>query len=136
MGQNIERKLQNNFPFQRTNFLLRSLSQIEKRERNIQNSHMNSFVKSRFLAILERNRALILARIDAITQTGGTTDTLPPVISSLTVSNITMNHAVLSATLDESGIGYFVVLPSGSVAPSAVQIQAGQDSSSTMTPLR
>lgn len=136
MGQDKERKLQNNPSSQRVNKLLKNLAQIEKRIRNIENSRMRATVKARYLAMLERNRVMILNQIGALNQTGSTTDTTAPIITTLSVSSITSQRATLSAIVNENGIGYWVVLPSGSVAPSATQVQNGQNASGIMVSLR
>ena len=59
----------------------------------------------------------------------GSADVTPPLISALTVSNTTSTGTRLNVSSNEPGTGYYVVLPSGSVAPSVAQIRAGQNAS-------
>ena len=54
-------------------------------------------------------------------------DTTAPTITSLSLSGTTASGTSIVASINESGTGYYVVLPSGSVAPSATQIRAGQN---------
>jgi hypothetical protein len=64
-------------------------------------------------------------KIDSISVADG--DITPPVISGLAVGSITPLGASLSATLNEAGNGYYVLLPAGAATPSATQVKNGQD---------
>lgn len=57
----------------------------------------------------------------------GTGSTTPPTITALSVSGTTSSGTILTATVAESGTGYFVVLPNNSAVPTAAQIKLGQD---------
>lgn len=61
-------------------------------------------------------------------------DTAPPIISALSSSGTTSTGTTLFATVNEDGIGYYVFLLSGSVAPNAAQVQLGQNSNGTTAP--
>lgn len=57
-------------------------------------------------------------------------DTTPPTFDiTPATSNVTATTVDLSASLDEAGKVYYVVVPDGATAPSVAQILAGQDSS-------
>lgn len=62
-------------------------------------------------------------------------DTTPPTISAISVSGTTSTGTTLLATVNESGTGYYVILLSGSVAPSAVQVQLGQTGTGQTAPI-
>ena len=95
---------------------------------------MNPVRKERFLATLDEIFALIQAHIDGIGSGG--TNTTPPVILSASVTGIAPNSATLQVTVDERATGYYVLLPSGTVTPTALQVKAGQNSSGQVAALR
>lgn len=57
-------------------------------------------------------------------------------ISALSISGVTSTGATLSATINESGTGYFVVLPNGSVVPTASQVRNGLNASNSPVTLK
>ena len=52
-----------------------------------------------------------------------------PITSTFSIGDITTTGAVVSASTDQPGQAYFVLLPTGSVAPTPAQIRAWQDAS-------
>ena len=92
--------------------------------------------KTRFLGMLEQIRILVQARIDALTGSGSVIDITPPSVSTLAISSINTTSATLTTILNEGGIGYYVVLASGSTAPTAVQVKLGQDASGSLATIR
>lgn len=58
-----------------------------------------------------------------------TVDVTPPVISALSASGTISTGTTLLATVNEVGMGYYILLLSGSITPSATQVQSGQNGS-------
>ncbi|MDD2487751.1 MAG: hypothetical protein PHS92_05275 [Candidatus Gracilibacteria bacterium] len=70
-------------------------------------------------------------------QAGSVTgDTAPPTISSISTSGITAISANVTVSVNETGLGYYVVLPNGSGIPTAAQIKAGTDSNGNSVQLK
>lgn len=122
----------------RLDYLIQVLTRIETLRGNIEASSRTPEKKARLIAILDGIVELIQNRIsDGIgTGTGTTDDNTPPVTSLFNVSGITSTSAMISTTINESGKGYFVILPSGSTAPTAVQVRAGQNASGTTASMK
>ncbi|MFA7242645.1 MAG: carboxypeptidase-like regulatory domain-containing protein [Sulfuricellaceae bacterium] len=56
------------------------------------------------------------------------TDVIPPRNSSIAIVNVTSQSITLSATLNEAGVGYGVILPAtNATPPTPAQVAAGQD---------
>lgn len=62
-------------------------------------------------------------------------DNTAPITSAFGVSEIATDSATLSFTSNETGKGYFVILPSGSTPLTAAQVKAGQSSSGQLAPI-
>ncbi len=122
--------------WERLDFLLRVIGKIAKLENNISNSNMLPERKEKYLDMLEAIRILVQERIDGLTGSGAVVDVTPPVVSAFTASGISMNSATFTTTVNESSIWYYVLLASGSTAPTAAQVKLGQDSSGSLVPLR
>lgn len=107
--------------FKRVEALMRVLVRIEVLETSIQNNtSLTSERKARLIGLLEEVKTFIQERLDSVTGSGSTgEDTTPPVISSLTIIGITTTSGTLSVHANEYGTGYYVVVLSGAVAPSA-----------------
>lgn len=57
-------------------------------------------------------------------------DIIPPTFSKMSsAGSLSSSGASVSASIDEAGTGYYVVLPHSASAPSAAQVIAGQDAS-------
>ena len=62
--------------------------------------------------------------------TASAADTTPPVFDvAPAASNVSTSTLTLSASIDEAGTLYYVVVPDGSPAPTAAQVKAGQNGS-------
>ena len=59
------------------------------------------------------------------------TDVTAPTWTTASIGSITTTSCVLTLKMNDAGNGYCVIVPSGSAAPNATQIKAGQDSTST-----
>ena len=68
-------------------------------------------------------------KIDSIVVSAG--DTTPPTTSAHSVSAITYLSATFSATINEAGTGYYVVVLAADAAPSVAQIMTGKNAAGT-----
>jgi hypothetical protein len=67
--------------------------------------------------------ASTIASFYAVTVPAGTTDTTPPTVTvGPTIESITTTTALLSATINEAGTGYYLVQPAAATAPSAFAV--------------
>ena len=114
----------------RLEFLIRVIGKIAKLEMNISNSNMPQDRKTRYLDMLEAIRFLIQQRIDELTSgSGSTVDVTPPTVNAFSLVGVNESTATFTTNISEAGSGYYVVLASGSVAPTAEQVRLGENAS-------
>lgn len=107
-----------------SDFLSRLLTRLQNTQSTLSASSMDSTRKARLLAQISDIQDIVLDRLDMM----GTTNTgAADMITSMSIENITSTAATISLQIARTGTGYYVVLPSGSTIPSALQVQLGQD---------
>lgn len=113
----------------RVDALLRVLVRIEALETSIENNaSMSAERKARLLGLLDEVRTFIQERLDALVGSGSTSeDITAPVLSNFAITGVSTTGATLRVHSGESGTGYFVVVLSGSVSPTAMQVKSGQN---------
>lgn len=105
-------------------YLQKILNRISTLRHNISWSNMIQVRKDRFLELLEDMRLLIQTKLDELPVEK---DTTPPIISSLTLSWTFSSWTTLSFVSNESGRGYYVVIPSWILSPSVAQVKDWKD---------